>query len=240
MINYKQLTAKTMPPEKKRTASKCIIGHYLLRPISNVISIPLIEWGVNPTPVTIVSGIFPLLAFLFFFLLPNSVGFWLGWLSILVWNILDGVDGNIARYCQKTSPRGGVWDATVGWLAMVVFYSGMGLVAYYNFGTSVLDSNIKDFWYILMGDAAAMCWIFPRLVMHKTINTVSKEAAHAVQDRGDYGFGKLLFFNITSINGGAAVIFVLCYMMHLTSECMAFYFIISLFVACGSLYKLLK
>lgn len=240
MISYKQLTAKTMPPEKKRTASKCIIGHYLLRPVSNIISIPLIEWEVNPTSVTIVSGIFPILAFLAFLLIPKELGFWLGWLSILVWNILDGVDGNIARYCCKTSPQGEVWDATVGWLAVVVFYSGMGLVAFYNCGASLVDANIKDFWYILMGDAAAMCWIFPRLVMHKTINTVSKEAAYAVQDRGNYGFGKLLFFNVTSINGGAAVIFALCYILNLTSLCMLFYFFISMVVACGSLYKLLK
>ena len=240
MISYKQLTAKTMPLEKKRTASKCIIGHYLLRPISNVVSIPLIEQGVNPTTITQISGIFPIIAFLLFFVLPNNLGFWMGWLSILMWNILDGVDGNIARYCEKTSSRGGVWDATVGWLAMVAFYSGMGLVAYYHYGNSKLDAYIPDFWYILMGDAAAMCWIFPRLVMHKTINTVSKEAAHSVQDRGDYGFGKLLFFNITSINGGAAVLFALCYILHLTSECMLFYFVISMAVACGSLYKLLK
>lgn len=240
MIKYKELTAKTMPPEKKRTASKCIIGHYLLRPVSNIISIPLIGAEVNPTPVTMVSGLFPIFAFISFWLVPNSFGFWTGWICILIWNILDGVDGNIARFCGKTSTRGGVWDATVGWLAMIVFYSGMGLVAYYNYGYSLVDIYVKDFWYILMGDAAAMCWIFPRLVMHKVINTVGKEAAHDVQDRGDYGFVKLIFFNVTSINGGAAVIFALCYNFHITSLCMVCYFLISIAVACGSLYKLLK
>ena len=240
MINYKQLTAKTKPPEKRRTASKCVIGHYLLRPISNIISIPLIEKGVNPTTITEISGIFPLVALFAFLLWQNDLGFWAGWLSILIWNILDGVDGNIARYCEKTSPRGGVWDATVGWLAMVAFYSGMGLVAYHHYGNSQLDAYVPNFWYLLMGDAAAMCWIFPRLVMHKAINTVGKEAAHEVQDRGDYSFGKLLFFNITSINGGAAVLFAVCYLLNLTSLCMLFYFIVSMAVACGSLYKLLK
>lgn len=240
MISYERLTAKTMPPEKKRTASKCVIGHYFLRPVSNIISIPLIEMGINPTPVTMVSGLFPIIALLVFLLIPDNTGFWLGWLSILIWNILDGVDGNIARYCDKTSPRGGVWDATVGWLAIIAFYSGMGMVAFYHTGESLLDGYIIDHWYILMGDAAAMCWIFPRLVMHKAINTMGKEVAHEVQDRGDYGFIKLLFFNVTSINGGAAVLFAISYMVHLTSLCMVFYFLISMAVACGSLYKLLK
>ena len=240
MISYKQLTAKTMPPEKRRTASRCVVGHYLVRPISNLISIPLIEDDVNPTLVTQFSGVFPIIAFLAFFLVPDDLGFWMGWLSVLVWNILDGVDGNIARYCEKTSPRGGVWDATVGWMAMVAFYSGMGLVAYYHYGDSQLDLYVPNFWYILMGDAAAMCWIFPRLVMHKTINTIGKEAVHEVQDRGDYGLGKLLFFNITSINGGASVIFAVCYLLNAVSACMVFYFVISMAVAVGSLYKLLK
>lgn len=43
MIKYKDLVKKTMPIEKKKKASKCIVGHYLVRPISNIISIPLIE-----------------------------------------------------------------------------------------------------------------------------------------------------------------------------------------------------
>lgn len=52
MIKYKDLVKKTMPIEKKKKASKCIVGHYLVRPISNIISIPLIEKKVNPTTVT--------------------------------------------------------------------------------------------------------------------------------------------------------------------------------------------
>ena len=33
MIKYKDLVKKTMPIEKKKKASKCIVGHYLVRQI---------------------------------------------------------------------------------------------------------------------------------------------------------------------------------------------------------------
>lgn len=240
MISYSQLVAKTMPPEKKQTASRCIVGHYLVRPISNIMTIPLISLGTNPTTITQISGLFAIFAFIGFLLLPGDLGFWLGWLSIFVWNVLDGVDGNIARYCEKTSGRGGVWDATVGWLAMVAFYSGMGFVTYYSYGNSIVDNYFPSFSYIVMGDLAGMCWIFPRLVMHKAINTIGKESAKGIQDRQNFGLGKLVFFNVTSINGLAAVIFAICYLCGFMSICTCFYFIISMIVACGSLFKLLK
>lgn len=240
MITYSQLVAKTMPPEKKKTASRCFVGHYLVRPISNIVSIPLIEWNVAPTPVTQFSAIFPIAAFCLFLLLPTGLGFWLGWLAILIWNILDGVDGNIARYCEKSSTKGCVWDATVGWLAIIAFYSGMGFVAFHNFTNTILPEYLPQYAYIVMGDLASMCWIFPRLIMHKSINTVGAESVQSVQDRGNYGFCKLVFFNFTSINGFAAVVFAACYIFGIIEYCMLCYFIISLTVAVGSLYKILK
>lgn len=240
MITYSQLVAKTMPPEKKATASRCIVGHYLVRPISNIITIPLIGLNTDPTKVTEFSAIFVVLAFLGFLFFPGDLGFWIGWFSIFIWNVLDGVDGNIARYCNKTSGRGGVWDATVGWAAMVAFYSGMGFVTYYSWGSSIIDEYIPSYYYIIMGDIAGMCWIFPRLVMHKAINTIGKESAKGVQDRQNFGFFKLVFFNVTSINGFAAVIFATCYLFEFMSLCTCFYFIVSVAVAIGSMYKILK
>lgn len=240
MITYSQLVAKTMPPEKKATASRCIVGHYLVRPISNLITIPLISFNVNPTTVTKFSGLFAILAFLGFLFFPGNLGFWIGWISIFIWNVLDGVDGNIARYCEKASPRGGVWDATVGWVAMIAFYSGMGFVTYFSNPNPLLEQYIPSYLYIVMGDIAGMCWIFPRLVMHKAINTIGKESAEGIKDRENFGLFKLLFFNITSINGFAAVVFATCYLLQLMEYCTIFYFVVSLIVALGSLYKILK
>ena len=169
MISYKQLTATTMPPEKRRLASRCVVGHYLVRPISNVLSIPLIEKRINPTTITKLSLIFAVIPFIAF-MSGGSYGFWVGWLSVLIWNILDGVDGNIARFNNHCSKKGELWDVFVGWVATIAFYMGMGVTAYYQKPAFEMLSKIPSFIYIFMGDMAALAWIFPRLIMQKKMN----------------------------------------------------------------------
>lgn len=242
MITYKQLVEKTMPPEKKRSASRCVVGHYLVRPISNIISIPLIEMGVNPTPVTIVSLIPILLAMVCFIFSKTITGFIVGWLLILLWNILDGVDGNIARYCNKTSKTGEMWDATVGWIAVIVFYEGIG------FATYRLGENhfIEPAYYLFLGGMTAILWLFPRLVMHKKTSVMgSSESSHTLKDlnhekKNIKDIAKLFFFNCISINGGAAIIFLVSMLTGVLEVCMWFYFLLNGLVALGSLWALLK
>lgn len=240
MIKYSELVKKTMPPEKRATASKCIIGHYLVRPISNILSIPLIEKEVDPTSVTICSAIFPLIALGGFIFFEGDLGFYIGWISIFLWNILDGIDGNIARYCNKCSKRGELWDATIGWLAMIAFYFGMGMTAYYNPGYIPFGVSITPVYFVIMGFVASMAWIFPRLVMQKKIVISGLESVNSVKDRANYNFSKLVFFNITSINGGAAVVFLIAYLFNLNAICMISYFVLSSLVMIGSLYSLMK
>ncbi len=239
MISYSQLVAKTMPPEKKRNASRCIVGHYLVRPMSNVLSIPLIEKKVNPTTVTKLSLIFafiPIIAFI----LGGDYGFWIGWISILIWNILDGVDGNIARFNNQCSKEGELWDVFVGWIATIAFYIGMGFTAYYQELKNELLSWIPSFIYIFMGDIAALIWIFPRLMMQKKMTIFGKESVLSIQDRGNYGVGKLVVFNLTSINGLASVLFLISYLTGSVDLCMCFYFLLTMGIAVGSLWILMK
>lgn len=240
MIRYKDLVEKTMPPEKKKTASKCIVGHYLVRPISNIISIPLIEKKVDPTLITIISGFFPIIGLLAFSFISDSIGFWVGWASIFIWNVLDGVDGNIARYNNQCSKYGELWDATVGWVATIAFYTGMGFVSYRNPGVLANSFSITTIYYLLMGFVSSMAWIFPRLVMQKKSVLFGETSISAVKQRENYGFLKLVFFNVTSINGFAAVIFLGTFLLNLIGLCTIFYFLISLAVMISSLFSLLK
>lgn len=241
MITYKQLVSKTMPPEKKASASRCIIGHYLIRPISNIISIPLIEAGVNPTPVTKVSLI-PAIAAFFCFIFSRTVnGFILGWFLILIWNILDGVDGNIARYCNKSTKKGELWDATVGWVAVIAFYVGTGFAAY-----KLGDGRYVDnAYYLFLGSFTALMALFPRLIMHKKAGIYGTQAAKELKNLNHpnktfIDIVKLILFNCISINGGAAAIFLICLLTGNTEECMWFCFVLNTFVAVGSIWTLLK
>lgn len=235
MITYKQLVAKTMPPEKKKTASRCIVGHYCVRPISNIISIPLIEANIDPTTITKISAIFPVVAFVAF-IFDSNCGFYIGWFSIFIWNILDGVDGNIARYNEQCSKNGELWDAMVGWLAVVSFYFGMGMQAYYASGIS----NFPSVYMIIFGSISTIIWLFPRLVMQKKNVLMGAESVKNIKDRGDYGVGKLIVFNLTSINGLASVIFIVAFEINLLRICTVFYLILNLFIFIGSMYNLMR
>ena len=240
MITYKQLVEKTMPPEKKRNAKRDIVGFYIYRPIENLISIPFIEAGINPTPVTVASLIPVLISMVVFALAKSFMGFFVGWLLILLWNILDGVDGNIARYCNKTSAKGELWDATVGWIGVIAFYEGLGFSAF-----RLGNHYVEPVYYVFFGVMAATLWLFPRLVMHKKAGIVGKEATKELKDLSHEGMtikdiAKLLLFNVISINGAAAVVFLLCLIFGFTAECVLFYFVVNLVVATGSLWSLLK
>lgn len=240
MITYKKLVEKTMPQEKRASASRCVVGHYLVRPISNIISMPLIERHVDPTFVTIVSGIFPLISLFSFMFIKESIGFWIGWFSLLIWNILDGVDGNIARYNNVCSKKGELWDATVGWLARISFGIGVGFQSYYHMGRVADIINIDGYVYISMGFFSALAWIFPRLVMHKKNGLMGSESIKEVKNRSSYSIPKLIVFNVTSINGLGAVLFLFAFIINLVPIWMVLYFIISMVICFGSIFSLLR
>lgn len=237
MIKYRELVKKTMPESKRKSANKDILGFYILRPVENLLCIPLIEVGVPATSVTIFSFFIAVLAFAAF-LIPGSVGFWTGWILLLVWNICDGLDGNIARYTDTCSSRGDLWDATAGWIAIISFYFGMGMEAFYKAGQEIL--SIPPYYYIIMGCLTGMFWIFPRTVMHKKATIQGSESIQDIKGRSDYGILKTIAFNFTSITGLGSLLFLLSYLMNMSALCMIFYFLLSAAVCAGSLFSLLR
>lgn len=236
--SYSDFVAKAMPESKIASANKCIIGHYILRPISHLIAIPLVRADVSALFITKISLVFVFLALAEFLLANTLQGFILAWVFLLVWNILDGVDGDIARYTETMSPKGGLWDATVGWLATVVFYIGMGCAA--SRLPSVLNLDFLKDYYLFMGCIAALCWIFPRLVMHKKLGLFDSGSVASVQDREHYGPFKLFYFNLTSINGAGALAFLCSMCAGITDVCLFIYLALSLAMACASCISLLK
>ena len=237
MISYREFVKKSMPESKRRSASKDILGFYLLRPIENLLCIPLIKAGIPATSITIFSFYVAVFAFVAF-MLPNVFGFWIGWLLLFVWNICDGLDGNIARYTDTCSSRGDLWDATAGWVAIISFYFGMGMEAYYKTGYELI--SLPSYYYIIMGCLTGMFWIFPRTVMHKKATIQGSDSIKDVKGRSDYGLLKLIAFNFTSITGLGSLLFLVSYILNLSAICMIFYFLLSLAVCMGSLYSLLR
>ena len=113
-------------------------------------------------------------------------------------------------------------------------------MSYRNPGYIMEALGFNPIYYLLMGFVASMSWIFPRLVMQKKSVLFGEESIGKVKQRENYCFVKLVFFNITSINGMAAVIYLLSFISNMNGICMVCYFVLSLAVMVGSLFSLLK
>ncbi len=241
MITRRELRVKSMPPEKEVNAKKDWIGHYCFRPLSDIMTLPCLAWHISATTVTKFS-LFPVLFALFAAVFGNGT-FWfvMAWLGLFLWNLLDGVDGNIARYTDTCSPYGSLWDATVGYLAMFVHFFIMGLMAYKTDGSSLfLNSIIPSYAYIIMGAFAGLAMIFPRLVMQKKQILFDEDAVRGLKQRGEFNFVKTLVFNLTSINGAAGILFLIAILTGFCHICMLCYFVINTLLALASLYGLLR
>ena len=222
-VTYKEFVKKAMPEEKRAWAKKDL-SYYLFRPICNLLSIVCLKFKISATSITKFSLIFPLLGLIFFVCIPNAVGFWGGWIAIFIWNVLDGVDGDIARFTDTCSPMGELWDATVGWIAMIIFHIGMGVVAFYHSGNDLILSSISPSIYMALGIITAIFDMFPRQVMHKKSTIMGKETANVLKGRASYSWIKVIALNLNSINGLGAILFAVAYCLHLTGLCTICFF----------------
>ena len=238
MTTYRELEEKSMTPEKRAMAKADLGAFYIGRPISYVVTLPFLKANISATAVSAISALFALAALVVFLFADDKALFVIGWLLIFVWNILDGVDGNIARYTDTASPLGGLWDATVGWLATVIYYMGMGLAAWRLKG--VMSLSFLEPYYFAIGCITAMCWIFPRLVMHKKIGLCGEESGQRVKGKENYGTLKLMILNITSVNGIGALFFLVAIVVGACDLCLLFYFAVSITMAMYSCAVLLR
>lgn len=230
MVTIAELRHKTMTPEKYKNAKNDYFAFYIGRPVSYVLTIPFLALGIKPNTVSLMS------------LIPSIIGLILlgytdsyelqviGGLCFLLWNFLDGVDGNIARYTEKTSKLGVVWDATSGYFAMTLTFCAMGLAAYHNTG-SVLYENAGFF-------TAIFC-LLARLIMHKKM-VVFAENSNELNSKENYSPLKILALNITSISGFMQVIMMLTIIFSCIEIFVLVYCMIHFLILILSMCKLLK
>ena len=169
MVTIKDIEAKTMSPEKRQEAKKDLFAFYVGRPLSYLLTIPFINTSITPNQVSYLS-LLPLgLGLGLMLLVPTLAGQVLAWLCFFLWNLLDGVDGNLARYKGISSPMGSVVDAMSGYAAMFISYLAMGVAASYRSALSIWKLE----WLLVLGALSGAFVIFPRLVMHKAIKTLA-------------------------------------------------------------------
>ena len=236
MITPKEIKQKTMTPEKRASAKNDYFAFYIGRPLSYVLTIPFLYTNISPNAVSLIS-IIPLIAGFILMCIGGTMPILLmGWVCFFLWNLLDGVDGNIARYKKQFSELGSVYDAMSGYVAMVLSYFAWGVAAAHTSGIVQSIVSVSEDTYIILGALSGVFVIFPRLIMHKAINTLdNKNSMNSVKDKSEYGLMKVIALNLTSVTGLAQVLMLISILLHILDLFTIGYFVLNAMVMIVSL-----
>lgn len=237
-MTFKEIYDIAVPVAKRKEEKFNVWVTIAVRPLSVLVTKPLLGSKVKPTQITAFSLLCSLAGFFvlsFTHTMPLKI---LGWILFFAWAVLDGVDGNYARCSNQCSQLGDLWDTTGGYAAMVLMYFACGIVAFYDIN---LVNPVEPYWYLILGGATAVFSIFPRLVMHKKKSYGnSSDAVKELSDKKSFGLSQIVAMNLVSPSGFMQVILLVCILLHITNLFIGFYFIVNLGIMAMSLYKLLK
>lgn len=209
MITPKQIEDATMSPEKRASAKNDYFGFYIGRPITYVLTVPFLYTDITPNTVTW-SSFIPVFAGLLLFWFGNStITHFCGWFCFFMWSMLDGVDGNIARYKKQYSKLGDTLDASAGYYAMALIPLSGGIAAAHHPGVFASAVGWTSDTYIILGALSALWIILPRLTMHKAINSTGEKNIGGLKDRKRYSLPKIIALNLTSPPGAVQLLLLI-------------------------------
>ena len=238
MHKYREVYDEVLPEEKRASERGNIILYTIVRPLCIWATLPLLDTNVKPTTITKISVAASVAGF-GFLAFGKSIALQLvGWLLFFTWVILDGVDGNLARYKKQTSIMGEIWDSFGGYAAMVLTYFGTGIAAFY---TDNAFTFCEPYWMLILGGATSVISIFPRLMMHKKRSTQgSEESTSNFTNKSSFGLVKTVAYNFISLSGLFQIIFIICIALRLLNIFILFYFVLNMSMMLISLHSLLK
>ncbi|WP_367941694.1 CDP-alcohol phosphatidyltransferase family protein [Enterocloster citroniae] len=241
MITPKEIEKKTMNPEKREKAKKDIFGFYVGRPITYILTVPFLYTNISPNIVSYISFIPIILGFILLAVGKTKMTLSLGWLGFFLWSMLDGVDGNIARYKKQYSKIGDTLDAAAGYFAMALIFFGAGITAAHDMSGIVRNFVIvSGELYIILGGLSGMCMIIPRLIMHKAMTSTGSKDIGRMKDRAYYSFAKVIALNITSIPGLVQILLIVGIFTHTLDLYTIGYFFINILIMLISLRSIFK
>lgn len=234
-MNYSEVYNLAMPKSKREAEKHNYWVVFVIRPLSVLLTIPLINTKIKPITITAIS-VFASLISAFFLGFGQSVPERLyGLFFIFIWAILDGVDGNLAR-CQGTcSKLGELWDAFGGYLALVLVFLSIGVASYYdNNSVDIFDSH----WYLLIGGITSVVSIFPRLIYQKKKAICPDFDIRHQKGTPKIGLMRIVQSNI-AISGGMQLLLLVAILFHALNLFLLFYLVLYSGLMLLSLRKLL-
>lgn len=240
LISPRMIKKRSMSSTKRMYARTDIFAFYIGRPLSYILTIPFLYTKISPNMISVLS-LFPLaVSFILFYIARDIRMLILGWCFLFLWNLLDGVDGNVARYRNQTSKLGSVYDAMSGYAASVTIFFSAGVAASHNPGLFQEMTALPIDLYIVIGGLSAIFSIFPRLVLHKAISAgLNSELESRFTNRSAYGIVKIIGLNLISAAGFLQVIILTSIMLRLLDFITVAYFLINLCVMFASVKSIL-
>ena len=111
------------PPEIEEPANLLLI-----HPLSRRLVSWLINSAVTPNQVSMTSVLAAGAAAVSFVSLPKIVGFVVGLGCLVLWHILDGADGDLARRTGRASPKGELIDGVCDHISQALIYAAVAIV----------------------------------------------------------------------------------------------------------------
>ena len=207
-MTYKEIYDIAMPEAKRKEERWNLFARHIGRPLSELMTVPLTKTTIKPTTVTRWSIIALLIGAVLVSINQSMLLSIIGWIFFLLWNLLDGVDGNLARSTKQCSNLGDLWDTMGGYASMVLTFFSAGIAAFF-------DNNAYNFCdnylLIIMGGATAIMSIFPRLILQKKKTYgINSDAINMLTDKNHFGVTQIISINLISPSGFLQIIFLLC------------------------------
>lgn len=237
-MKLKEIYNVCVPPAKATTDKLIPWLYFVVRPLSILLTKPILKTSITPIQVTFVSMLATMAGFALLGFGQSVETRIYGWICFFVWAVLDCVDGNVARCKGLASERGALWDATGGYMALSLIFFAVGLAAFQ-------DDNIVEcidkHYYIVLGGLTSLMSLFPRLVMQKKkASENGAEAVKAVGDKASFNLPKIIALNLESAIGFMQVVVLLGIIFHFLNVFIVCYFIVNFIIMVYSLYTLLK
>lgn len=104
------------------------LNRYIYHPLAHRLARALVPTGVSPNMVSVAGGLLVAAAALAYTQLdyPLSVG--VGLTLHLLWHVVDGADGDLARITGRASPRGELVDGLCDYGGHIFLYLALGVV----------------------------------------------------------------------------------------------------------------
>lgn len=230
-----------MTPEKRAMAKNDIFAFYIGRPLSYALSIPFMYTNISPNAISMISIVPAVFGFLAACYAQSKAGMIASWILFFMWNLLDGVDGNVARYKKQFSKMGSVYDAMAGYIASALMFYAAGIMAAHSNGPLVKGGLISSEALVICGGLVAIVDMLPRLVMHKAVTTLmDKDAVKEVMDKADYGIVQTIALNLRSCAGGAQFLLLVAILFNILDLYTVCYLLFNTAVMVVSLHSVLK